>query len=115
MDGDKPGLLTARACSTALAPLGVPFYYFGTNTVQSVEVGAHGETPTKCITDSKGKMRCPTHFPAPPGQLATFNRSTWTMIGTVYGQEIRAMYNLGASPGLDLWGPVINLARDPRW
>eukprot|EP00039_Didymoeca_costata_P012077 m.172799 g.172799 ORF g.172799 m.172799 type:complete len:139 (+) comp15376_c0_seq12:479-895(+) len=26
-----------------------------------------------------------------------------------------AFYNLGAAKGLDCWGPVINLNRDPRW
>ena len=29
--------------------------------------------------------------------------------------ELRAFYNLGLANGLDCWGPVINLARDPRW
>lgn len=29
--------------------------------------------------------------------------------------ELRASYNIGGAMGTDCWGPVLNLARDPRW
>ena len=35
-------------------------------------------------------------------------------VGEAMGAELRASYNLGAAKGLDIWGPVINLNRDPR-
>jgi beta-glucosidase-like glycosyl hydrolase len=33
----------------------------------------------------------------------------------VVGRELRALYNVGVAKGLDCWGPVVNLNRDPRW
>lgn len=36
-------------------------------------------------------------------------------VSGVVGRELRALYNLGYAKGLDCWGPVINLNRDPRW
>ena len=37
------------AYKQALPELGVPGYYWGTNCVQSVENGAHGETEERCV------------------------------------------------------------------
>lgn len=37
-----------------------------------------------------------------------------TEVATVWGRELRALYNIGVAKGLDCWGPVVNLARDPR-
>jgi beta-D-xylosidase 4 len=109
-DTDKPDLLTARA-SKAIPELGVPGYYWGTNCIQSVENGAHGETPARCTDD----WRCSTKFPNPPNMMSTFNRTAMKWIGATMAIELRALYNLGLANGLDCWGPVINLARDPRW
>jgi beta-glucosidase-like glycosyl hydrolase len=36
-------------------------------------------------------------------------------VSTVWGRELRALYNVGVAKGLDCWGPVVNLNRDPRW
>jgi beta-D-xylosidase 4 len=78
---------------------------------QSVEAGAHGEsTNLRCVSG-----RCPTHFPSPPNWVSSFNNSLMAGMATVFGRELRALYNLGAAKGLDCWGPVINLNRDPRW
>eukprot|EP00040_Diaphanoeca_grandis_P032978 m.200909 g.200909 ORF g.200909 m.200909 type:complete len:864 (-) comp32782_c0_seq1:202-2793(-) len=107
-DTDKPNLLTARQIQ-ALPDLDVPGYYWGTNCIQSVEVGAHGESG-RCVGD-----KCPTHFPNPPNMMSTFNKTAMGAVANAMAVELRAFYNLHMALGLDCWGPVLNLARDPRW
>jgi hypothetical protein len=54
----------------------------------------------------------------PNGQMlgASFNRSLFTAVGRVIGEELRAIRNLNGAPsGFSCWSPDINLARDPRW
>ena len=85
----------------------------GTNCLQSVENNAHDEM-------SPGTPRCPggkcaTHFPGPPGMSSAFNRTLVANIGSTMALELRALFNVNAAAGLDCWGPVINLGRDPRW
>ena len=62
---------------------------------------------------SRGK--CPASFPAGPGFAATFDRSSIHSMAAVIATELRALYNARRAWGLDCWGPVINLNRDPRW
>ena len=61
-----------------------------------------------------GSKVCPTLFPN--GQMlgASFNRSLWQGVGSVIGDEMRALQNLqGAPSGFSCWSPDLNLARDP--
>jgi beta-glucosidase-like glycosyl hydrolase len=60
----------------------------------------------------------------PAGLGASFNRSSWRAKGTVIGNEMRALRNIGASRfapgnkfkiGLTGFGPNINIVRDPRF
>ena len=101
-DNDKPALLTARAVQD-LPYVGVPAYYWGTNCIQSVEAGAHHESPQRCVGD-----RCPTHFPNPPGWASSFNRTAMEAMAAVMAKEIRALYNIGVAKGVDCWGPVVS-------
>ena len=67
--------------------------------------------------------RCATAFPAAPNWQSTFDHSTMEAMAAVVGKELRAAFNLGvpdnthaaANVGLQCWGPVVNLNRDPRW
>ena len=65
--------------------------------------------------------RCSTSFPAGVGMAATFDRELLRSMATVIGEETRAAFNLKfvdngqGGLGLTLWGPVININRDPRW
>ena len=58
---------------------------------------------------------CPTSFPSGPNVASTFNRDIIRQMAAIMGTELRALFNLGLVRGLDIWGPVINLNRDPRW
>lgn len=105
-DDEKPNLLTARGGPHGLqnfSRIGVPSYYWGTNCLHSV--GA------PCTSDG----HCPTNFPSGPSMAATYDRTLMQDVAIVVGRELRALYNLGVARGLDCWGPVINLNRDPRW
>ena len=103
-DETKPNLLTARGGHGLqnYTEIGVPAYYWGTNCLHSVGAG--------CING-----RCPTNFPSGPSMAATFDRAVMVNVSTVWGRELRALYNAGVAKGIDCWGPVVNLNRDPRW
>lgn len=115
-DGVKPNLLTARGHlksrgRQALPELGVPSYYWGTNCI-------HSSMSANCTKDG----RCSTSFPSGPSWSATFDRNVMRSMAAVVGRETRAFFNLGNftdngrnGMGLDCWGPVANINRDPRW
>lgn len=88
----------------SLPELGVPAYYWGTNAIHGIDIGS-------CTAEG----HCPTGFPSGPNVASTFNRGLVQQMAAVLGTEMRALYNLGLVRGLDIWGPVINLNRDPRW
>lgn len=107
---DKPGLLTARA-HKGLPYLGVPSYYWGSNCI-------HSSMFSNCTKDGK----CSTSFPSGPSAAATFDTPLIMEMAKVIAIETRAGWNAknwtdnGANgAGLDCWGPVININRDPRW
>eukprot|EP01047_Picozoa_sp_COSAG01_P008594 COSAG01_NODE_340_length_18638_cov_56.516505_15_plen_262_part_00 len=116
----KAQMLTARDPLAFPELAATPGYYWGTNCVQSVENCAHGvakhDCPENgtCVVASDGTERCSTKFPSPPGMHAAFNRSLVRQMAGVFATEIRALFNIGRSRGVDCWGPVINIARDPR-
>ena len=53
-------------------------------------------------------------FANPPNIMATFNRTAIRAVAAVMSTELRALYNVGLARGLHCWGPVLDLARDPR-
>lgn len=94
--------LTARS-SSPISDIGLPSYYWGTNAANILD-------QVQCI----GKQ-CPTSFPQPCALGATFNMSLISDMGAIIGRELRAYHNGKLHNGLDVWGPIINLNRDPRW
>eukprot|EP00930_Biecheleria_cincta_P068790 TRINITY_DN56620_c0_g1_i1.p1 TRINITY_DN56620_c0_g1~~TRINITY_DN56620_c0_g1_i1.p1 ORF type:complete len:828 (-),score=123.36 TRINITY_DN56620_c0_g1_i1:71-2341(-) len=114
-DDKKPNLLTARGyrktSRQALPELGVPSYYWGSNCI-------HSSMSANCTEDG----RCSTSFPSGPSWAATFDRELMRRMAVVVGRETRAFFNLGNftdngqnGMGLNCWGPVLNVNRDPRW
>ena len=113
-DTDKPNLLTARGHlknrgRQALPKLGVPSYYWGSNCI-------HSSMFSNCTADGK----CSTSFPSGPSMAATFDRALMRSMAAVIGRETRAGFNAGNwtdnganGAGLDCWGPVLNMNRDP--
>ena len=57
-----------------------------------------------------------TVFPQPIGMAASFDKEMMYQIGLTAGREARAYYNQGDQKGgLMVWGPTVDLSRDPRW
>ena len=114
-DEIKPNLLTARGNlrnrgRQAIPSLGVPSYYWGSNCI-------HSSMFSNCTADG----RCSVSFPSGPNQAATFDTDLLQSIANVVGRETRAGWNMNwldngqNGAGLDCWGPVLNINRDPRW
>jgi beta-glucosidase len=56
-----------------------------------------------------------TVFPQAVSLGATWDTELVQRIGSVIGAEVRAGYRQRPETGLSIWGPVVNLLRDPRW
>ena len=56
-----------------------------------------------------------TAFPLPVALGATFDVDLVEEVASAIGDEARALYNAGELPSMHCLGPVLNLARDPRW
>jgi beta-glucosidase-like glycosyl hydrolase len=86
------------------------------------------ETNTNVASSCMEDGRCATTFVGPEGMGASFNKTSWFMKGSVFGNEMRAYNNINwhrstnsdHDPPYDYigvtgFGPNINLARDPRF
>jgi len=56
-----------------------------------------------------------TVFPQAVGMGAMWDPDLVTAIGTAVGEEVRALHRRDPSVSLNVWAPVVNLLRDPRW
>ena len=84
--------------SGAIIRLGIPQFRTGTE-------GLHGLS----------WLGPATVFPQNTGLAATWNRELMSEVGEVIGSETRAYNSVDARfNGVDVWGPVVDLARDPR-
>jgi beta-glucosidase len=94
---EKVGLL--HQFSAAITRLGVPQFRTGTE-------GLHGLS----------WLGYATVFPQASGIGMTWNPDLTEQIGDVIGQEARAYNSVDARfNGVGVWGPVVDLARDPRY
>lgn len=59
--------------------------------------------------------RVSTVFPQPVGLASTFDRDLMYSLGEIAAAEARAYYNIDKRGGIALWGPTVDMARDPRW
>ncbi|BCY06013.1 glycoside hydrolase family 3 protein [Actinoplanes sp. L3-i22] len=57
-----------------------------------------------------------TVFPQAIGLATSWNPDLLRRVGEAVGAEVRAMHHADpARAGLNVWAPVVNLLRDPRW
>ncbi|MFI5062352.1 MAG: glycoside hydrolase family 3 N-terminal domain-containing protein, partial [Streptosporangiales bacterium] len=56
-----------------------------------------------------------TVFPQAVGLGATWDPDLLTEVGTAVSTEVRALHQRDALVSLNVWAPVVNLLRDPRW
>ena len=98
-DEEKLGLLTTH--HEAVERLGLGEFYIGTEVARGY-VGRERE-------------KISTVFPQPVGLASTFDRELMFMLGEIAGNEARAYYNSGDKGGLALWGPTVDMVRNPLW
>ena len=56
-----------------------------------------------------------TTFPQPVGLAATWDAELLERVGAVVGTEVRAKHAADPSVSLNVWAPVVNPLRHPRW
>lgn len=56
-----------------------------------------------------------TVFPQPVGMGATWDPDLVRAVGAAVGEEVRALHHRNPEVSLNVWAPVVNLLRDPRW
>ncbi|MBQ8959956.1 MAG: glycoside hydrolase family 3 C-terminal domain-containing protein [Ruminococcus sp.] len=56
-----------------------------------------------------------TVFPQPIGLAGTFDTQLMEELGSIAGDECRAYYNRDRRGCLCVWGPTVDMERDPRW
>ncbi|SDT69010.1 glycoside hydrolase family 3 protein [Actinoplanes derwentensis] len=57
-----------------------------------------------------------TAFPQAVGLASSWDTDLLRRVGTAVGTEVRAMHHRDPeNVGLNVWAPVVNLLRDPRW
>jgi beta-glucosidase len=54
-------------------------------------------------------------FPQAVGLGATWDPDLVAEVGAAVGEQVRAMHERDRSVSLNVWAPVVNLLRDPRW
>ena len=80
----------------------------GIGSLPSTDECVHG-VGWGCIKIN-GSDVCPTLFPNGGSMGASFNRSLWGAIGSIIGDEQRAVANLGGgNSGFSCWSPQINV------
>ena len=60
-----------------------------------------------CLAPSEHSSGCPTSFPMPIGQAASFNESLWHITASAISDEARALQNGGVN-GVNFFAPNIN-------
>ncbi len=56
-----------------------------------------------------------TVFPQPIGLASTFDTELMLKLGEIAGNEARYYYQKKGNTALMLWGPTVDMERDPRW
>ena len=98
-DEQKLGLLTTH--HEAVPRLGLSEFFIGTEVARGY-VGRESD-------------KISTVFPQPVGLASTFDKELMYKLGVIAGDEARAYYNENKKSGLCLWGPTVDMVRDPRW
>ena len=97
---EKLGLLTTHM--NAVPRLGIKEFWIGAEVARGLVCrDPQGEYPS-------------TVFPEPFGLAATFDTDVMKRMGEVTGVENRIYTQKGKS-SLCVWGPTVDLERDPRW
>jgi beta-glucosidase len=101
---EKIAMLHQR--SPAVPRLAMAEFWTGTEGVHGASWRDHGGT---------GEVLPATVFPQPPGIAASWDPALAGDIGRAVGREVRVLHGEHPQISLNVWAPVVNLLRDPRW
>jgi beta-glucosidase len=94
----------------AIPRLGIKLFKTGTEAL-------HGVAWSNDVDDNAAVVTADgTSFPQAPGLASTWNPALIQRVGAAVGDEARGFHAKDPRVfGLNLWAPVVNLLRDPRW
>ncbi|WP_233549622.1 glycoside hydrolase family 3 protein [Cellulomonas rhizosphaerae] len=113
---DLLGRLTPDEEISLLHQFPLPVPRLGIGQFRTGTEALHGLAWTTSYEDGAVHTAKATTFPQAVGLASTWDPALIKQVGTVVGDEARG-YNSEdpALWGLNLWAPVVNLLRDPRW
>jgi beta-glucosidase len=94
-----------------IARLGIPYFKAGTEAL-------HGVAWSNDLNDNWNQVLADkaTVFPQAVGLGSTWDPALVKKVGSAVGDEARAYNSINPTVwGLQVWAPVVNLLRDPRW
>ncbi|HEX6524551.1 MAG TPA: glycoside hydrolase family 3 C-terminal domain-containing protein [Streptosporangiaceae bacterium] len=103
-DDEKIAML--HQFSPAVPRLGIAAFVTGTEGLHGASWRDHGGT---------GLTLPATVFPQPAGLGATWDPDLVRDVAQATAREIRALHDQDPRISLNVWAPVVNLLRDPRW
>ncbi|WCN82644.1 glycoside hydrolase family 3 protein [Micromonospora sp. LH3U1] len=94
----------------AIPRLGIGLFKTGTEALHGVAWSTDIDN-NGAVVKARG-----TSFPQPVGMASTWNTDLIQQVGSAVGDEARGYHAQNPRVwGLNLWAPVVNLLRDPRW
>ncbi|MGC4780333.1 glycoside hydrolase family 3 C-terminal domain-containing protein [Micromonospora zamorensis] len=94
----------------AIPRLGIGLFKTGTEALHGVAWSTDIDN-NGAVVKARG-----TVFPQPVGMASTWNTDLIRQVGSAVGAEARGYHAQNPRVwGLNLWAPVVNLLRDPRW
>ncbi|RAO54863.1 Beta-glucosidase [Micromonospora noduli] len=94
----------------AIPRLGIRLFKTGTEALHGVAWSTDIDN-NGAVVKARG-----TVFPQPVGMASTWNTDLIRQVGSAVGDEARGYHAQNPRVwGLNLWAPVVNLLRDPRW
>ncbi|MFI6255168.1 glycoside hydrolase family 3 C-terminal domain-containing protein [Micromonospora zamorensis] len=94
----------------AIPRLGIGLFKTGTEALHGVAWSTDIDN-NGAVVKARG-----TAFPQPVGMASTWNPDLIRQVGSAVGDEARGYHAQNPRVwGLNLWAPVVNLLRDPRW
>jgi beta-glucosidase len=101
---EKIAMLHQRALP--VPRLGIEEFFGGAEGVHGASWRDHEGT---------GMTMTATVFPQPAGLAAAWDPDLAREVGQATARELRALHGMNPAVGLNVWAPVVNLLRDPRW
>jgi len=113
---DLLGRLTQDEEISLLHQFPLPVPRLGIGHFRSGTEALHGLAWTTSPADGAVHTATATTFPQAVGLASTWDTDLLHQVGTVVGDEARGYHSTDPGMwGLNLWAPVVNLLRDPRW